>query len=156
MEEREVEIHTSAGPRKLMGLTHAWAPGLAVTMHRFGHFNVTHLASGMHVDSKQGFERFWSAVREMLTLAPMIDWTADAKNVAEQIKAKSGEPMPVGNGKVTEKGVERRMTVGEYIRSIRNWIAGDEFPWEGGDGPKGDCSRLLEQIDALRTGATKS
>lgn len=136
--ESDVTLATTTGDQVLRAIVHPKAPGLAVTMHHFGSFDVTHIKSGKKIAGPYG-----RCGRAMLTLAEFsrcFDWTQDAAGIAAQLAEKGELPVPFSGHTITQEGRTRPQTIAEYAASARNWIFSDEFPWEAPADDPGECA----------------
>jgi hypothetical protein len=130
-------------------IVHEWCPGLAVTMHDFGIFRVTHIASGMALGGR--YERVGSACRELAEWAAvgraigMAFALADAVVVRDTLMAHLDDAVPFPGATTTEKGVTRPSTVREWYQLIRTSDLVDEFPWES-ESPMDRCDELLKTL----------
>lgn len=134
--EMTVEISTEGGTRSVPGLIHKACPGLAVTMHPFGVFQVTHTKTGLKLCSL--YQRASKAILAMSWWALIADmegqsWedvgTAEASVMISKAKDK---PVPFDDCTSTSQGETRKMTVGEWFQHQRMPLF-DEFPWEERD-----------------------
>lgn len=134
--EVAVEIQTKGGPRSVPGLSHKACPGLAVTMHPFGVFQVTHTKTGLKLCRL--YQRASSAMMAMswwALIADMegCDWAEmGVAEVSVMISKANDKPVPFDDCTSTSQGVTRKMTVGEWFQHHRIPIF-DEFPWEETD-----------------------
>jgi len=136
LSEVDVEINCDGQKLQAQGITHENTPGLAVTMHPFGLFTVTHINTGLRMCNT--YERSASALLAMSQfslIAKMqgkswVDLDKDGGFDLMQEAAESEVPFD-GNSHTSIEGT-RKMTVKEWFQVIRMpmW---DEFPWEDRD-----------------------
>src|ERR1051326_7238827 len=126
--EATVVMATEKGSIAERGLVHPHAPGLAITMHLFGTFDVTHVRSGKKVAGP--YQRCALAQLVLAQMSKCLDWKQDAAGIAAQIAARKDEPVPFMGATVSSGGVQRPQTIGEFLRGTRDWLGFDEFPWE--------------------------
>ena len=134
--EVTVEIQTEGDPRNVPGLSHKACPGLAVTMHPFGIFQVTQIKTGLKLCGL--YQRASKAILAMSWWALIADMEGQSWEdigVAEasvMISKASDKPVPFDDCTSTSKGVTRKMNVGEWFQHQRIPLF-DEFPWEERD-----------------------
>src|ERR1044071_8429468 len=86
-QEIDVTLARKDGPKVVRGIAHQRAPGLAVTQHHFGHFEVTHVPSGKRVVGP--WERMASAKVVLAELAVCFDWSREELGIQEQLDMRS-------------------------------------------------------------------
>jgi len=132
----QVLINTERGSVSVPGLTHDNCPGLAVTMHPFGAFTVTHIESGMKMCG--GYERASSAILVMSQYALIAaSKSASFKGLDQQgainlISDAGSDDVPFDGCTSTSIEGVRKLTVKEWQGSLTNCFL-DEFPWEEND-----------------------
>lgn len=131
-----VDIQTAEGVKSVPGWAHKSCPGLAVTMHPFGCFMVTHINTGFKISALS--ERASTAMLTMsqfALLAHMKDtkWSdLDKEAAITLISDLTSKDVPFEGCTRTSLGVTRKMTVGEWFEHSRIPVF-DEFPWEAID-----------------------
>lgn len=147
----EIGIETKDGHRTVEGVIHPNAPGLAVTpsVRYFGYFEVTHRSSGRKTAGP--YERVGFAQLMLARLSRIADWSDTPSGLRDQIMGQRGdEPCGMDDVTCTTKGETRQQTKREVFEGIRNWVLGDEFPWEE-DHPSKAARRLLTSgVDSVR------
>lgn len=136
LRETPVTIHAQAGEITVPGLVHEACPGLAVTMHPFGVFAVTHVKTGVKLCNL--YQRASSALQALSWWALIANaegksWEdMDSESAAAMITAAKDKPVPFEGCTSSSQGITRKMTVGEWFQHQR--LPGhDEFPWEEKD-----------------------
>lgn len=111
-------IQTEAGPMMVPALKHKHSKHLCVTMHSFGQFEITHIASGHKVCGS--YERAGNAMADMLALSiALISIGVSDDATYEDLKQAIAESDIV----IDELG----MTISQYI-TLNRLV--NEFPWE--------------------------
>jgi len=135
LNQTNIEIKSKDSPEGLLvpALLHKNCPGLAVTMHPFGCFTVTHTATGYSVCST--YERAASALLTMSQFALVAtmsrkSWASlNTESAFNMIREAGQDEVPFGDCTSTSQGVTRKMTVSEWFQAVRTPFPG-EFPWE--------------------------
>lgn len=133
--ETMVEVTNELGKKQVPALTHKSCPGLAVTMHPFGAFGVTHIPTGCRLANAS--ERASTALLTMSQFALVADMMStawdmlDTKTAGAMISDAAGLPVPFDGYTSTSQKETRKMTVGEWFQHVRMPV--DEFPWEEQD-----------------------
>lgn len=150
LRETTVVIGRESGQRRTVpALMHERCDGLAVTMFPFGVFSVTHTRSGMSLCNSS--ERASTALLNMSQFALVADlagksWTdvGNAQEAADLLKSVDEREVPFDGCTTTSRDGTRKMTVGEWFRTIRIPVF-DEFPWEEKD-PSTEAIENMERI----------
>lgn len=148
--EAAIEISTPAGNPTVTGLTHKSCPGLAVTMHPFGVFKVTHIPTGLKLG--RAYERASSALLAMSQFALVANqegksWASlDQAAAIHLIESAGSQKVPFEGFTVSNRQGTRKMTVQEWFQAVR-FPTFDEFPWEERD-PLDDAILNFEKIEA--------
>lgn len=147
--ETTVEVTNELGKKQVPALTHKSCPGLAVTMHPFGAFGVTHIPTGCRLANAS--ERASTALLTMSQFALVADmmgesWDELNAGLASVMISKARDfPVPFGGYTSTSQKETRKMTVGEWFHHVRMPVI-DEFPWEEKD-PFEQAIDNLSQIE---------
>jgi hypothetical protein len=155
-----VEIVGEMGRFQVPAITMPEVPGLAVTMCRFGLFEVTHVPTGRRMPGGR-WERHGTALLDFAQWALLgrllgIDYaTASAEALGAALRAHAAHPVPFPGATATRGGITRPMTVAEWMQHQRaaatfSAVTGD-FPWEApDDAPDARAFKLLEPLCAAR------
>lgn len=136
LSETTVQIHSPDKSHKVPGLAHDSCPGLAVTMHPFGCFAVTHINSGLKISNV--YQRVSSALLVMSQFALIAamknkSWSGLGREAAINLIQDAGsDEVPFDGYTNTSKGGTRKTTVSEWFQIVRLPLM-DEFPWEESD-----------------------
>ena len=145
-DETTVAITTKSGEIEAPALTHEMCPGLAVTMAPYGVFTVTHTATGMKLCGR--FERCGTAISilvkfQMIAKAHDLNWSDWDDGSERRFSESFGGEVPFDGAETISMGETRKMTIREWMGSIRGDFFFNEFPWE-------DVNPLQEAKDNLR------
>jgi hypothetical protein len=131
-------------------MVHPLIPGLAVVMHPFGRFGVTHVLSGLAFSATS--ERANTAVQVMAEAALLgvtygIDWLQDSEDLIANIVAEHyDKPVPFGRYYTEKEGVRTPFSVKDWIQSVREELP--EFAWETESEDPGVIAReLLDEFE---------
>ena len=131
LKETTVIIKTQEGDIETPALIHPCCAGLAVTMHCFGRFTVTHIKSGMKLC--QQYRLMGDALLVLGRMAMIanengISWDVDQDKVKQNIKQIFETPVPFSDVTFIQNGEERPLTCQEYITGLsRNYIDPYQF-----------------------------
>lgn len=123
LSEITVEINSEQEGEAVPGLAHESCPGLAVTMHPFGQFSVTHIPTGYKMTNT--YERASSALLVMSQyglIAGMAgkSWAdLDKQGAADMITDCRDIEVPFPDCTSTSIEGTRKMTVGEWFQVMR-------------------------------------
>jgi len=134
--EIQVTVNVNHSPVSVPGFAHDNCPGLAVTMHPFGAFTVTHIESGMKICGH--YERASSAILVMSQYALIAASKSasfkglDQQGVINLISDAGSDDVPFDGYTSTSIEGVRKLTVKEWRGSLAHSFL-DEFPWEEHD-----------------------
>ena len=134
--EIQVTVNVNHSPVSVPGTAHDNCPGLAVTMHPFGAFTVTHVKSGMKMCGH--YERASSAVLVMsqyalIAASKNLSWNdLDSQGTIKMISDASADDVPFDGYTSTSIEGVRKFTVKEWRDSLTTRFF-DESPWEERD-----------------------
>lgn len=134
---KEIDVRVPEKKISREALVHDYAPGLAVVMHEFGEFVVTHVPSGKRLGAT--YERCGSSMRELsgwALIAKACDFSWDKisgddpellKELFDRIKSL---PVPFDGATTTSKDGTVPMSIGQWADRVKNPFLNSEFPWE--------------------------
>ena len=146
--EIQVTVNVNHSPVSVPGFAHDNCPGLAVTMHPFGAFTVTHIESGMKMCGH--YERASNAILVMSQYALIaaskgLSWSdLDSQGAIKIISDASADDVPFDGYTSTSIEGVRKLTVKEWRGSLTDIFLG-EFPWEEHD-PFEDAVQSFSKI----------
>lgn len=143
------------GDPEVPAATHSHCPGLAVTMHGFGNFTVTHIGSGMRL-VRGDYEKAASAIATMAKFALIakehgFSWADLGQwELVDKFKEIDKSPVPFEGATTTYGGETAPMSIGSWRELINISFPGtflDTPPWDDGSADD-DLDELLETLVA--------
>ncbi|NAX19028.1 MULTISPECIES: hypothetical protein [unclassified Vibrio] len=135
-----INIPTKEGRKDVPAFFIDGVEGLAITMVRFGSFDVTHVKSGHFIIN--GFERFANAVVHMLSIylamkESGINPDCEIDEIRKQIIESDHECKHLNH-----------LSIKAYINIVKPIMGfSGEFPWEGDDeGPHCEVEKLMKLL----------